>query len=122
MDFDYSTETITPDNTGTINIGGTGALILPSGTTVQRGSAVAGMLRVNTDTLYIEGYMNGAWYNFASGGAVGGGADRVFYENDITITTNYTITTNKNAMTAGPIAINSGVTVTIPTGSVWTVL
>lgn len=54
--------------------------------------------------------------------AKGGSTDQVFYENDQTVTTNYTITTNKNAMTAGPITINSGVTVTIPTGSEWSIV
>ena len=57
-----------------------------------------------------------------SAGATGGSTDQVFYENDQTITTNYTITSNKNAMTAGPITINSGVTVTIPTGSEWSIV
>lgn len=58
----------------------------------------------------------------ASGGATGAGGDQVFYENGQTVTTNYTITTNKNAMSAGPITINTGVTVTVPTGSVWTIV
>lgn len=55
-------------------------------------------------------------------GATGGGTDRVFYENDQVVTTNYTITAGKNAMTAGPITINSGVVVTVPSGSVWTII
>jgi hypothetical protein len=55
-------------------------------------------------------------------GAKGGGTDQVFYENDQTVTTNYTITTNKNAVTAGPVSIDSGIIVTIPDGSVWTVI
>lgn len=55
-------------------------------------------------------------------GAQGGGADRVFYENDQAVTTNYTITTNKNAMSAGPITVNNGVTVTVPNGSSWTIV
>ena len=62
------------------------------------------------------------WGTAAGGGATGGGSDQAFYLNDITITTNYTITTNKNAMSAGPITINSGVTVTVPSGSVWTIV
>jgi hypothetical protein len=57
-----------------------------------------------------------------SQGAVGGGVDKIFVENDKTVTTDYTITTNKNAFSAGPITINSGVTVTVPTGSVWTIV
>jgi hypothetical protein len=58
----------------------------------------------------------------AVAGATGGGTDQVFYENDQSVTTNYTITTNKNAVTAGPISIDSGIIVTIPDGSVWTVI
>jgi len=56
------------------------------------------------------------------GGATGGGTDQIFFQNGQTVTTNYTITTNNNAGTFGPVAINSGVTVTVPSGSVWTVV
>ena len=52
----------------------------------------------------------------------GGGTDKIFYENDNVVTTDYTITSGKNAMTAGPITINSGVTVTIPSGSEWSIV
>jgi len=58
----------------------------------------------------------------AAVGAKGAGGDQVFYENDQSVTTNYTITTNKNAVTAGPVTINSGVTVTVPSGSSWVVV
>ena len=58
----------------------------------------------------------------AIGGAVGGGNDKVFWENDQVITTNYTITNGKNAGTFGPITINSGVTVTVGDGETWTVI
>jgi len=56
------------------------------------------------------------------GGATGGGSDDIFYENSKTVTTDYTLTTNKNAISAGPITINTGKAVTIPSGSVWIVL
>jgi hypothetical protein len=56
------------------------------------------------------------------GGATGGGTDRVFYENDQTVNTDYTLTASKNAMSAGPITVASGVTVTVPSGSTWTVI
>ena len=56
------------------------------------------------------------------GGAVGTGTDKVFYENDITVAQNYTISSGKNAMSAGPITLAASVTVTIPSGSVWTVV
>lgn len=52
---------------------------------------------------------------------VGAGSDKVFYENDQNVTTNYTITTGKNAMSAGPITLDPGVIVTIPSGSEWSI-
>ena len=58
----------------------------------------------------------------AGGGATGGGSDEIFYENGQNVTTNYTITNGKNAMSAGPITIDSGVTVTVGSGETWTVV
>ena len=58
----------------------------------------------------------------AAAGATGGGSDEIFYENGQNVTTDYTITNGKNAMSAGPITINSGVTVTVGTGETWTVV
>ena len=55
-------------------------------------------------------------------GAVGGGSDEIFWENDQTITQNYTITNGKNAGSFGPITIQSGVTVTVGSGETWTVV
>lgn len=57
-----------------------------------------------------------------SGGGSGPGSNLFCFENDITVTANYTITAGKNAMSAGPITVNSGVVVTVPSGSVWTVV
>ena len=61
-------------------------------------------------------------WSAAGGGATGGGTDDVFYENAQTVTTSYTLTTNKNAMSAGPITINSGATVTVPSGQSWVIV
>lgn len=62
----------------------------------------------------------------SGGGAVGGGSDKLFMENGTTMTTNYTLGTEFgatcNALSAGPITINAGVTLTIPSGSVYTVV
>lgn len=58
----------------------------------------------------------------AGGGATGGGSDEIFWENDQTVTTDYTITNGKNAGSFGPITINTGVTVTVGAGEVWTVV
>jgi hypothetical protein len=56
------------------------------------------------------------------GGATGAGTDDIFYENGQTVTSNYTITSGKNAMSTGAITINSGVTVTVPSGSRWVII
>ena len=58
----------------------------------------------------------------ATAGATGGGTDQVFYNNDQSVTTNYSIPSGKNSMTAGPVTINNGVTVTIPNNSVWVIV
>jgi hypothetical protein len=58
--------------------------------------------------------------SFADAG--GGADDDIFYENNTTVASNYTITSGKNAMTAGPVTIASGVTVTVPSGSRWAVV
>ena len=100
---------------------GTDSITLPKGTTAQRGSAADGKFRFNTTLNQFEGYSNSAW-GAVGGGATGGGADQVFIENDQTVTTNYTISTNKNAVSAGTVTINSGISVTVPTGARWVVV
>lgn len=56
------------------------------------------------------------------GGATGAGGDKVFYENNLTVTTSYTIPATKNAGTFGPVTIANGATVTVSSGAVWTVI
>lgn len=46
----------------------------------------------------------------------------IFWENDKTIISNYTITTGKNAFTAGPITIANNVVVTVGDGDTWTIV
>lgn len=109
-----------PTLTGTVNVASTTAIVLPTGTTAERPNGVTGMLRFNSNSILFEGYYGTAWG--AIGGARGGGSDQIFYLNGQTVTTNYTIPTGQNAMSTGPITINSGVTVTVPSGSVWKVI
>ena len=106
---------------GDADFTGTGAIKVPVGTTAQRPTPVTGDLRFNSSTGQFEGY-NGSLWSSVGGGATGGGSDQVFYENGQTVTTDYTITSGKNAMSAGPVTINSGISVTVPSGSVWTVV
>jgi hypothetical protein len=96
----------------------TGSGVLPAGTTAQRdGSPAAGYMRFNTTDTSAEIYDGSAW------SPVGGGntTDKGLYEMANTIAANYSITSGNNAMTAGPITINSGISVTIPTGSTWVI-
>jgi hypothetical protein len=64
----------------------------------------------------VSGSMIGGQYNSAVS------PNAPIYENLTTITQSYSITTGTNAMSAGPITINDGVTVSIPNGSVWTIV
>lgn len=41
------------------------------------------------------------------------------HENDQVVQANYTLTTGKNAVSAGPITIPTGMAVTVPNGAVW---
>lgn len=115
------------DINGTLRVSGdssftsTGAVLLSKGTTAERPTGVAGKVRFNTTLTQFEGY-NGTSWGTIGGGATGGGSDQVFYENGKTVTTSYSITSGKCASSTGPITINSGVTVTIPSGSRWVIL
>lgn len=108
--------------TGDVAFTGTGAALMPSGTTAEQPmTPIDGMIRYNTTTGGFEGYINGAWGSIG-GGATGGGGDTVFVENGVTVTTSYTLSTNKNAESVGPITINSGAVVTVPSGQRWLIL
>ena len=99
----------------------TGSAKLPVGTTAQRdGSPASGMIRYNTTTSSFEGY--GSAWGAIGGGATGGGTDGWALEHDNTVTTSYTISTGKNVVSAGPLTINSGATVTVPSGSTWVIV
>lgn len=110
------------DANSNFSLTSTGSFDLPSGTTAQRtGSPNGGMIRFNTTFNQYEGYDGAAWTSIG-GGATGGGSDNVFYENAQAVTSDYTLSAGTNAMSTGPITINSGVTVTVGTGQNWVVL
>jgi hypothetical protein len=112
----------TPTFTGNVTMSSTGFALIPAGTTAERPVSPAnGQIRYNTTTAQFEGYQGGAWGQLG-GGATGAGGDEVFQENSLIVTTSYTLSTGKNAMSVGPIQINSGAVVTVPSGARWVVL
>ena len=127
----YTASAITVDQEGRLTSASSGSFIakttatgsggLPSGTTAQRdGSPAAGYIRYNTTTAGFEGY--GAAWGSIGGGAAGAGGDEIFYENEKNVTTSYTLTTSENAMSAGPVTVDSGAVVTVPSGSTWVIV
>ena len=109
--------------TGAVVHNYTTALRIPVGTTAQRsGSPATGDLRFNSTLGSAEIYNGSAFAAVGGGsGTTGGGSDELFLETDQTMTTNYTLTSNKNAMTISPV-INSGVTLTVPSGAILVIL
>ena len=109
--------------TGAVIHNYTTALRIPVGTTAQRsGSPATGDLRFNSTLGSAEIY-NGSSFTAVGGGAgaTGGGSDEVFFESDQTVTTSYTLSSNKHAHTVSP-TINSGVTITVPSGAILVIL
>ena len=88
--------------------------------TVDLGTNTKRWRNIYADTYYGDG---ANLTNLPAGAPVGGAStNTVFFENDTAVAVNYQITSGKNAMSAGPIAINAGIAVTVPSGSSWTIV
>jgi len=109
-----------------IGTGATAGVRVPVGASGDRpaaDTANVGMIRFNSTIGMFEGYTGNEWVEFSRQvSAVGGGTNKVFQENELLITENYTITEGKSAMSVGPITMAAGVTVTIPAGKRWVIL
>ena len=106
-----------------------------NGTHTVRFQAPASLANTLTYTLNLAGgstgqylKLNGAnieWAD-AGAGATGGGTEKIFWENGTTIDQDYTVGASFgaacNAMSAGPITINTGKTVTVDAGDTWTIV
>ena len=104
--------------------GGSGVVTLTS-----NGTKVAQFPTTGGTADYIlksDGAGNLSWAEQSGGGATGAGTDKIFIENGQTVTTSYEIGTELgaacNAGSFGPITINAGVVVTIPSGENWTIV
>ena len=109
----------------TLDINATDAVALPHGTTQQRPtSAIAsnlrGYIRFNSSISQFEGH-NGSDWASVGGGATGGGSDAWVVETDQTVTTSYELSAGKHGTTVSP-TINSGATVTVPSGATLVIL
>jgi hypothetical protein len=104
----------------------TGAIKIPVGTELQRpGSPVAGQLRFNDDEDEFEGYDGTAWGAIGGGGSgqmLGDAAVKAISYNAQTIAENLTVLSTYNALSVGPITIDSGFTVTVESGGRWIVI
>lgn len=105
-----------------------GNVIISPRETTRLGILVDGSYSVNGNVgtagqaLLSAGSGQPVYWGSVAVGATGGGSNKIFWENDQTITVDYTISSNKNAMTAGPVTIATGITVTIPVGSTWSIV
>ena len=84
-------------------------------------AATNGNITVTGDIDISNGHLVHGTQHF-DGGATGGNGDMSFLETDNSVNSDYTLSTNRNAMTVGPVTINSGATVTIPSGQRWIIL
>ena len=71
-------------------------------------------------TTYLRG--DNAWSTVPAGAPTGGGTDKVFFENQQTVSTNYTVTASYNAVSAGPVTVASGVSITLTGTSEWVIV
>lgn len=74
-----------------------------------------------TNATVVGSYVYATW-GAVGGGATGSGNNQVFVLNDQTVTGDYTVPTGKNASSAGPITIDTGITVTVSTDSTWVIV
>ena len=105
---------------GTVGIAGT--LTYEDVTNIDAIGIITARAGINVSGGTITGDGSGLT-GLPAGAPVGGAStNTVFFENDNSVDVSYTITTDRNAMAAGPIAIKAGVTVTVPSGSFLTIV
>ncbi len=83
--------------------------------------AIADLAATGTPSSTTALYGDNTWKTVTTS-PVGGGTEKIFYENEQTVDVNYTVTANNNAMSAGIVTVASGVTVTLSGSSVWTIV
>ena len=106
----------------------TTAALLPVGNnTTQRPAApIVGQVRYNTTDGEFEGYGGTpAQWGPLGGMPTGAAGDKIFYLNSQDVTADYTLPVTplaKNSVSAGPITVAAGITVTVPAGQSWSIV
>ena len=83
--------------------------------------AIADLSATGTASSSTALYGDNTWKTVVTS-PVGGGTEKIFYENEQSVDVDYTVTANNNAMSAGIVTGASGVTVTLSGSSVWTIV
>jgi len=124
------------------SLGTSGQVLTSNGTVAYWAAAAAGVntaaqyawtnthtfsanVNFDSNTLFIDSVNNAVGIGTSAPASklqVEGDVSAYFYINPNIINSNYTIPTNYNAMTAGPITVANGVTVTVSSNSTWTVV
>ena len=116
------------DNGSTVQIGhSNGSTLTVNGNILPKTDSASdlGLTGTRFRAAYVDTYYGDGsnLTNLPAGAPVGGAStNTVFFENDTAVAVNYQVTSGKNAMSAGPIAINAGIAVTVPSGSSWTIV
>jgi hypothetical protein len=101
----------------------TGSALLPAGTQAQRdGSPVVGAIRFSSTLVGWEGWNGTNWVPIGGGQMYGNALIKGIFYNNTNIGENVTILAGTNGGTFGPITIDNGFTVTVESGSVWSIV
>jgi hypothetical protein len=91
-----------------------------AGTLLARTTVLSNSSATQPSALSFSAGTKDVFVTYPSERAVIGGEGYV--ENAATVAVSSTITAGNNAMSAGPVSINSGITVTVPSGSRWVIV
>jgi hypothetical protein len=121
-----STQNVGTSANNVVQLNGSGALPAVDGSNLTNVSSVATLNDLtDVDTTGVSDGETIVYNSTTSSwepGVAGGNTTSVGWENNATITSNYTMTSGNNMVSAGPITIDTGYTVTVPTGSRWVVV
>lgn len=105
MDFDVVNDTITPTTNTYLTINGAGGVSLPGGTTGSRPTGVNGIMRYNTTTGLIEGYVSGAWSTVSTSTIANYVIGDILYASSTTALSSLADVATGNALISGGVGV-----------------